>query len=510
MNLTEILDSTLRDGEQTPGVNFNTKDKLEIARRLIEIAGTDSIEIASTQTSPAEYRSAKAVCDWARPLGYLDRIEILCFLNQSSVDWAEEVGCKVINLLAKGSKRHSSVQFNGTPEEHISRASKTARYAIEKGISVNSYLEDWSGGMLNGDYGKPDSYINMMVQSLKGQGVNRIMLADTLGLLVPEEVSEFVGYMVRAFPEVTFDFHGHNDLGCAVENSIAAIMAGVRRVHTTVNGLGERAGNTDLSQIAVRLAKKTVDYRTNINLQSLHKLSILVDVLSGVDVAANAPVIGRNAFTQDCGVHASGDAKGGLYEGLLRPEEVGRVREYGLDKHAGASSVYQNIRKLGLNISLEPQQVSILLGKIKDLADQGFYLDAYDLPILIEDEIGMDVCKVRVLDYKETRVEKGEDPRALVKLRVNGIEYEREGTGKGPFDAFMHAVGGICQSLGKPIPTLRKYRQKSRPGQETESFVETYIVWDDGARYFETIGSSRNQIESEINAAEKMLNRNGF
>ncbi|MFH1316212.1 MAG: alpha-isopropylmalate synthase regulatory domain-containing protein [Candidatus Woesearchaeota archaeon] len=510
MNLTEILDSTLRDGEQTPGVNFNTKDTLEIAKRLIEVAGCDSIEIASTQTSPAEYRSAKAVCDWARPLGYLDRIEILCFLNESSVDWAEEVGCRTINLLAKGSKRHSSVQFNGTPEEHISRASQTAKYAIDKGISVNAYLEDWSGGMLNSDYGRSDSYVNKMVQSLKEQGANRIMLADTLGILVPEEVEEFISYMVRTFPDIIFDFHSHNDLGCAVDNSVAAVKAGVIRVHTTVNGIGERAGNTDLSQLAVRLAKKTEEYRTKIDLKSLHNLSILVDVLSGVDVAANAPIIGRNAFTQDCGVHAHGDSKGGLYEGLLSPEEVGRVREYGLDKHAGNASIYQNMRKLGIDITLEKDQVSHLLGKIKDISDQGFYLDAYDLPILIEDEFGIKVCKVRVIDYKETHLEKGEDPRAVVKLRVNGIEYEREGTGKGPFDAFMHAVGGICQSLGKPIPTLRKYRQKSRPGQETESFVETYIVWDDGARYFETIGSSRNQIESEIKAAEKMLNRNGF
>ena len=239
------MDTTLRDGEQTNGVNFVAHEKLLIARSLLQDARVDRIEIASARVSTGEMQSVKDIAAWAAKNGLLERVEVLGFADgRASADWIAECGCKVMNLLCKGSERHCRQQLGKTPEEHIAQIRATIAAAREKGLEVNLYLEDWSNGMKD----SPD-YVFTLIDSLKDAGIRRFMLPDTLGVLSPEKVEEYVGAMVARFPGLHFDFHAHNDYDMAVANTLAAVKAGCSGVHTCVNGLGERAGNAPLASV---------------------------------------------------------------------------------------------------------------------------------------------------------------------------------------------------------------------------------------------------------------------
>ena len=234
----EILDTTLRDGEQAEGVSMAPAEKLTIARRLLEKVQVDRIEIASGRTSDGEGSAVRRIADWAEGLGLADRVEVLGFVDmQASVDWTRSLGGRVINLLTKGSLKHCREQLRTTPQQHLDDIRRTVDYGVRHGMTFNVYLEDWSSGMRD----SPE-YVRNHVAALAGMPVERLMLCDTLGILSPAEVRTFVGRMTSEFPSCRFDYHGHNDYGLATANTLEAALGGVQGVHCTVNGLGERAG----------------------------------------------------------------------------------------------------------------------------------------------------------------------------------------------------------------------------------------------------------------------------
>lgn len=249
----EIMDTTLRDGEQTSGVSFLPSEKLQIAKLLLEELRVDRIEVASARVSEGELEGVKKITHWAAEKGYLDCVEVLGFVDTpASVDWLTEAGAKVLNLLTKGSLNHLTHQLKKTPVEHFAAIEKCIHYANEKGISVNVYLEDWSSGMRHSR-----DYTLELIAFLADQNVKRVMLPDTLGLLKPAEVAEYVGLVSEQFPEVHFDFHAHNDYDLSVANVMEAINHGISGIHTTVNGLGERAGNAPLESVVATLSDFT-------------------------------------------------------------------------------------------------------------------------------------------------------------------------------------------------------------------------------------------------------------
>jgi D-citramalate synthase len=204
----------------------------------------DRIEVASARTSAGEHAAVKRIAHWAESAGYLDRVEVLGFVDgETSADWARAVGARVINLLTKGSLRHCREQLRRTPQEHLDDIRRTVEYGVRRGLTFNVYLEDWSGGMT----GSPD-YVMAQIEALARMPVRRIMLCDTLGILAPSQVHRFVGHVVGAFPDLRFDYHGHNDYGLATANTLEAVLSGAHGVHVTVNGMGERAGNTALDE----------------------------------------------------------------------------------------------------------------------------------------------------------------------------------------------------------------------------------------------------------------------
>lgn len=498
----EILDTTLRDGEQTSGVAFSASEKLSIARKLLEEVCVDRVEVASARVSDGEFECVRKVCEWAAEAGCLNRVEVLGFCdNGTSIDWISRAGGKVINLLCKGSEKHCVGQLKKTPEEHWADVRNNVRMAHEAGLDVNVYLEDWSNGMIN----SPD-YVFDMVQSLTDCGILRFMLPDTLGILNPVQTSEFIGRMVQRFPNLSFDFHAHNDYDLAVANVLEAAKAGAKGLHTTVNGLGERAGNASLSSVVAVVNDMVPGAEICVVEQSINNISRMVESYSGLATAANTPIVGENVFTQTAGVHADGDKKGRLYMNALLPERFGRSREYALGKMSGKANIEQNLKILGIHLS--DDDMRRVTKRINELGDKKERVTIDDLPYVISDVLHHDTVsdKIRLLSYMVSTAY-GLHPQAVVKLEIDGQEYEESASGDGMFDAFVRAVRHIYRlKLGRTFPWLTNYAVTIPPGGRTDALVQTSISWEYEGKVYRTRGLDADQTEAAIKATIKMLN----
>jgi D-citramalate synthase len=326
-------------------VSFVPHEKLMIARLLLEELKVDRVEVASARVSDGEFDAVKMICDWAARRSLLHKVEVLGFVDgHTSVDWIKNTGCRVLNLLCKGSLKHCTHQLKKSPDEHIQEISDVVAYASEQGIEVNAYLEDWSNGMKDSS-----DYVFALVDALQHTTIKRFMLPDTLGVLNPLQVIEFMRKMVKRYPNLHFDFHAHNDYDLAVSNVLAAVLSGAKGLHTTINGLGERAGNAPLASVQAIL-KDHFNAITNIDESRLNDVSRVVESYSGVIIPANKPIVGENVFTQVAGVHADGDNKNNLYCNDLLPERFGREREYALGKTSGKANIRKNLETLGLEL----------------------------------------------------------------------------------------------------------------------------------------------------------------
>lgn len=496
------MDTTLRDGEQTAGVSFNVDEKLAIASLLVEELRVDRIEVASARVSRGEFKAFSKICGWAAEKGCLEKIECLGFLDKGiSVEWISEAGGKVMNLLTKGSLRHVTYQLKQAPDEHVRNIRNTVELAVTKGLTVNIYLEDWSNGMIS----SPD-YVFYLIEELKELPVKRFMLPDTLGVLNPFMVDDFCTQIVDRFPELHFDFHGHNDYNMAVANSLAAVRAGFRGVHTSVNGLGERTGNASLASVAVILNDQ-LKAENSIDESRLTHVCKYVESISGIRIPANAPVVGENVFTQSSGVHADGDNKAKLYMNALMPERFGRVRTYALGKTSGKANIVENLKELG--ITLAPDQIRLVTQKVVELGDKKESLSKEDLPFIISDVLKggypSPQDNIHIVNYS-LQLARGMRPVAIVKVNIHGTEYEESSPGDGQYDAFMKALWKIYDKLGKKHPVLTDYQVSIPPGGKTDALVEARIAWDDDGHEFKTRGVDSDQIEAAIKATVKMLN----
>ena len=410
----EIMDCTLRDGEQTSGVSFLPHEKLMMARMLLKDINVDRIEVASARVSDGEKDAVKMICRYANQIGMLNKVEVLGFVDGiQSIDWICDCGCKVINLLAKGSLKHCTHQLHKTPEEHINDIKNSLRYAAERNIGVNLYLEDWSNGMKN----SPE-YVYQIMDALIDTNVNRFMLPDTLGVLNPLQVIEFFRKMIKRYPNAHFDFHAHNDYDLAVSNSLAAVLSGAKGLHVTVNGLGERCGNAPLASVQAIL-KDQFHAKTNIKESRLNDISKLVVGYSGIAIAPNQPIVGENVFTQVAGVHADGDNKDNLYCNDLIPERFGRKREYALGKNSGKANIARNLKELGLELSAE--QTKKVTKRITELGDRKEIVTQDDLPFIVSDVLKHSAPenRIKLVSYMVS-LAYGLKPLASVKVSING------------------------------------------------------------------------------------------
>ncbi len=495
------MDTTLRDGEQTSGVSFMPHEKLMIARALLQDLNVDRIEVASARVSDGEKEAVRNICRWAEQNDCLHRVEVLGFVDgRDSVDWILDVGCQCLNLLCKGSLRHLQCQLHKTPEQHIDDIKAVIRYAESKKVRVNVYLEDWSNGMKN----SPD-YVHSLVDALQNEGIQRFMLPDTLGVLNPLDLLGYMHRMTKRYPQLHFDFHAHNDYDLAISNVLAAVLAGCRGIHTSVNGLGERAGNAPLASVQAIL-KDHLNATTHIDESRLNEVSRLVESYSGIPIPPNQPITGHSVFTQVAGVHADGDNKAGLYQNDLIPERFGRRREYALGKNSGKANILKNLEELGLELT--PEQTRRVTQRIIELGDKKELVTQEDLPFIVSDVLKHASIDERVtLDSYMVSTSYGLKPIASVKLKVDGVVYEETATGDGQYDAFVRCIRHIYKNkLGRKFPWLANYTVTIPPGGRTDALVQTVIDWEFEGKNMRTHALDADQTEAAIKATLKMLN----
>ena len=495
----QLMDTTLRDGEQTQGVSFTPAEKVSIAKALLHSLRVDRIEVASARVSQGEKEAVKSINDWAKQEGFDGRIEVLGFVDHTrSVDWILETGGKVINLLTKGSEKHCREQLGKTLEQHTADILQTIAYAKSKGLNVNVYLEDWSNG-----YHDNRGYVFGLMDNLKGEGIDHFMLPDTLGVLSPDEVFNSLGDMCQRYPNLQFDFHPHNDYGLATANVMAAVRAGISSIHCTVNCLGERAGNASLAEVAVVLRDK-MNLQLNIDESHIVPISHMVETFSGKRVAANAPIIGADVFTQTAGIHADGDQKGGLYKTKLGPERFSRTRSYALGKMSGKASLKKNLEQLELELSEEDQKK--VLDRIVRLGDSKQTITVDDLPFIIADVLASK--EYQHINLLNCSITSGYNLESTVSLRVsiNGKEHVASGFGNGGYDAFIHAIDKVLALYDYALPRLADYEVRIPKGGLTSALTECVITWDCGGDIRKTRGVHANQVFAAVLATLRIIN----
>ncbi len=497
----EIMDTTLRDGEQTSGVSFSISEKLTITQLLLEELRVDRVEVASARVSEGEFASVKAIMDWANTHGHTDRIEVLSFVDQGvSIEWMANAGVKVQNLLTKGSLNHLKHQLKKTPEQHFAEIADIFKLAAKHGISSNVYLEDWSNGMRN----SPE-YVFQYLDFLSGQPIKRVLLPDTLGVLTPSETFEYISQIKARYPKIHFDFHAHNDYDLANANILEAIKAGADGLHLTVNGMGERAGNASMASAVAAINDFMPEVEININEEAIYTVSKLVETFSGIRIPSNKPIVGENVFTQTAGIHADGDSKNNLYFNDLLPERFGRKRTYALGKTSGKANIEKNLQELGLKLS--DQDLKKVTQRVIELGDMKETVTKEDLPYIISDVLNSPSTtdKVIVDSYVLTH-SKGLRPSATISVRIDGELFEENSQGDGQFDAFMKALGKVYEKKKACLPKLIDYAVRIAPGSNSDALCETIITWETPTKKFITRGLDSDQTVCAIKATQKMLN----
>lgn len=497
----QVLDVTLRDGEQTQGVSFSSEEKMNIAKFLLQKLNVHRVEIASARVSRGELESVRKIMDWAAGENLTDRIEILGFVDGGkTVDWMKETGVRTLNLLTKGSLLHLEKQLRKSPAEHFKEVSDVIQLATKQGFSVNVYLEDWSNGFRNSP-----GYVLDLVGHLQKEPIQYLFLPDTLGVLSPDETKVGIDSILQKYPEQHLEFHGHNDYDLAVANCMVAVQSGAKGIHVSVNGLGERAGNSPLEAVITALHDK-LGVKTGIVEKEITNASRLVEVFSGKRISANRPIVGEDVFTQTAGIHADGDKKANLYANPILPERFGRTRSYALGKLAGKASLTENLKRQGLVLS--PEMEKKVLDRIIELGDQSKIVTPEDIPFIIADISG----KSESISFKIITciVESGlgATPSAKLHIQYKGKDYSADGNGDGGYDAFMKALRKINKEIGIEMPSLDDYEVRIPPGGRTDALVEAVITWKrkDDPIPLRTIGVDSDQVVAAMKATEKMIN----
>lgn len=501
MRYIEIMDTTLRDGEQTSGVSFSVSEKLTIAQLLLQEVKVDRIEVASARVSDGELQAVKLITDWAAENGFLEKVEVLTFVDgRASIDWMLQSGAKVMNLLTKGSMNHLTHQLQKTPEQHFKDIEEVIALAIENDITVNVYLEDWSNGMRN----SPD-YVFQFLAFLTKQPVKRILFPDTLGVLTPSETYTYLKSIINEYPNTHFDFHAHNDYDLSTANVMEALRAGVHGLHLTVNGMGERTGNAALSSAVAVINDFMPEFKTSVIEKSLYSISKIVESFSGLRIPANKPIVGENVFTQTAGIHADGDKKNNLYVSTLSPERFGRRTKYALGKTSGKANIEKNLQELG--IKLNDADLKKVTQRIIELGDRKENVTKEDLPYIISDVLDTSAVSenVKILNYVLTH-SKNLQPSSTLQVQIGEEVFQENAQGDGQYDAFMNALKKIYIKKGKELPLLTDYSVRIPPGGKTDALCETIITWSINGKDVKTRGLDSDQTVSAIEATRKMLN----
>ena len=502
----EIMDTTLRDGSQSPGMKYTAQEKLELTKHLLERVQVDRVEVTSALTSEGEFKALLSITKWAKEAGFLSRIEALGFCDRErSAKWIKKAGCRVMNLLVKGSEVPCRKQLRMTPEEHLVLIRQTMEYCKRADMTVNVYLEHWSEGVQNSW-----DYVKFILKGIADFPIERVMLCDTLGILNPFSIGKLVKKTAKCVPGKKIDVHMHNDYGAATWNTIGAVYTGyVNGVHVTENNLGERTGNADLAQVVVGIHDHT-SFKTRVDEMELRPISRLASLFSGRSIPVNAPIIGK-VFSSGCGVHSDGNRKGDLYKSRLTADRFGANFVTALSNQAGQASLKDCLEKeLGIT-TLSDDQIRQLRKRVADLSDAGKRLALGDLIVLVSELCNQPNMIILTVDdgSVSTRSSLGRKASVTAVLNFRGKEISFEAEGNGGFDAFMNGLHSWAKTVNVCVPELAEYQVNIPPGGKTDALTVADITWrrpDGRQEEFQTIGTDSDQVMAAIRSAVQAVN----
>ncbi|GGB48921.1 2-isopropylmalate synthase [Fictibacillus barbaricus] len=498
MRKIEIFDTTLRDGEQTAGVNLNTAEKIEIAKRL-ERLGVDVMEAGFPAASKGDLDAVKKVASIVKN----STVTALARSNRSDIDYAWEAlkdsSEPRLHVFIATSPIHMTYKLKKTPDQVVEAAVGAVKYAKEKFPVVQWSAEDACRSDL--------VFLSRIVEKVIDAGATVINIPDTVGFTNPEEYGKIFRYLLNTVPNIEkaiLSAHCHDDLGMAVANSLSAIENGANQIECTINGIGERAGNASLEEIAVALAIREDFYKvkTNLTLNEISRTSQLVSRLTGIAVPPNKAVVGKNAFAHESGIHQDGVLKEKSTYEIITPELVGvPSNQLVLGKHSGRHAFKDYLHKLGFHP--EESKVNVLFEDFKQLADRKKEMTEEDIfALLIDHKIQPEVP---LYQLKDIQVNYGTNqiPTATLRLLTpDGTLIQDAATGSGSVEA-------IYNTLGKMLPSslkLNDYRiQSVGAGRDALAQVFVQIVCD--GHEINGSGTAQDVLEASAKAYVHAFNK---
>jgi len=483
-----IFDTTLRDGEQTPGVSLTPNDKLEIAKKLDEL-GVDVIEAGSAITSKGEREGIKLITKEGL------NAEICSFVRALPIDIDAALECDVdsVHLVVPTSPIHMKYKLRKTEDEVLETALKAVEYAKDHGLIVELSAEDATRSDVN--------FLIKLFNEGEKVGADRVCVCDTVGVLTPQKSQELFKKIAENV-NLPVSVHCHNDFGMATANTCAAILGGAVQCHVTVNGIGERAGNASLEEVVTAL-KVLYGYETNIKMEKLYEVSRVVSRLMKLPVPPNKAIVGDNAFAHEAGIHVDGLIKNTETYEPIKPEMVGNRRRIILGKHSGRKALKYKLDLMGIEVNEE--QLNKIYEKIKEFGDLGKYISDTDLLAIVREVLGREIEEKIKLD--ELVVVSGNKitPIASVKLHYKGenIMLIETAYGVGPVDAAINAVKKAVSAVADI--KLEEYRVESIGGG-TDALVEVTIKLRKGAEIVEVRKSDADIIRASVDAVMEGIN----
>ncbi len=443
-DVVRIFDTTLRDGEQSPGATLNIDEKLEIARQLARL-GVDVIEAGFPIASPGDFEAVRQV---ARDTGRLENAPIIAGLaraNKADIDRAWEAVREArrprIHTFLATSDIHLEHKLKISREECVRRVAEMVAYA-------RSLCEDVEFSPEDAGRSDPEFLYQVLEVAIKA-GATTLNIPDTVGYTTPAEFGALIAGIREHVPgakDVIISAHCHNDLGLATANTLAAIQNGARQVEVTINGIGERAGNTALEEVVMALHTRPTVYgvRTNIDTTQIMRTSRLVSAYTGMVVQPNKAIVGANAFSHEAGIHQDGVLKNPLTYEIMRPETVGLTEsKLVLGKHSGRHAFQTKVAELGF--ALNGEELNRVFERFKELCDKKKVVADADIEAIINDEIYQPMELWR-LEHVQVSCGSGLRPTATVRLRgPDGVVREDAAIGTGPVDAVYRAINRITQ-----------------------------------------------------------------
>lgn len=438
-----IFDTTLRDGEQSPGATMNTAEKMRLATQL-EKLGVDAMEAGFPAASPGDFKAVQMIS------GKIRNVQVTALARTSKADiddaWGavKDAAHPRIHIFIATSDIHLRDKLKMTRDQVVDAAVDAVRYAKTHTDNVEFSAED-------GSRSDPDFLCRVFEAAIEA-GATTLNLPDTVGYAMPDEFSHLVRYIRQHTPnihKVVFSVHCHNDLGLATANTLAGIKAGARQVEVTVNGIGERAGNTSLEEVVMGLytRKDLLGLNTRVNTAQIHPTSRLVSMVTGIVVQPNKAVVGANAFAHEAGIHQDGVLKNPMTYEIMKPETVGLAKNrLVIGKHSGRHAFRQKLGELGYDFS--EKELNLLFEKFKDLADKRKEILNEDIEVLVAEEI-LRVPDIYKLDYLNVVSGNVAVPTATVKLTIQGKEALNAGFGVGPIDATFNTISKMVGSRAR-------------------------------------------------------------